>query len=286
MEKTPEERQRLLEEEVKLMRDAATRQQAREEELHQARLQQFRLGAATLPSTADEPEPEGNTPPEVQSVFTALPGLPRAQIVRIFEKKFIPENLYKLRHLYNRDDERPGVLTISSSGDFQIQRVKGQLKDFGNSSLIWSQGFINYAQAMTLLFGASHSWVPVKLLAFHSRIVELCQIYSWQTAVLPLAIDFHTDVIAQGHLKQENWSIPEQWVYRYCHPGTVRPARTETSKTSKTPGSSNRNNQPNDETVICSNFNGNWGCKASWCKRAHKCSKCNATTHGAPTCTQ
>ena len=71
--------------------------------------------AAPHTSQVDEEEPIGEISPATLLVASRYPGLPRAEIARIFANKFRPENLYKLRHLKGREDkDREENVTIEN----------------------------------------------------------------------------------------------------------------------------------------------------------------------------
>ncbi|KAA6408562.1 MAG: hypothetical protein FRX48_07644 [Lasallia pustulata] len=93
----------------------------------------------------------GELPLEARKVTAIYLGLPRKEIAAIYKGKFIPENLYKLRMLYGRDNKDwTTQFTIGLSGDLQFKRIKGTLKDFGNTTAIWSTGFLNYSGIISL----------------------------------------------------------------------------------------------------------------------------------------
>ena len=162
--------------------------------------------------TVDEDDDTiGELPQEARKVAAAYPGLPRKEIAAIFRGKFIPENLYKLRLLYGRDDiDRTTRFTIGLNGDLQFKRIKGTLKDFGNTPGIWSQGFLNYISIMVDLFGMKVPELHQKLIAYHQRIIELSATYDWSDAVLPLAIEYHTEVVAVNHIDIDAWLLPRE----------------------------------------------------------------------------
>ena len=128
---------------------------ARENEESRARIAAIQAGAAatTAPgSKNDEEEPIGEIPPAALLVASKHPGLPEAEIARIYANKFRPENLYKLRHLKGREDkDRDENITIEN-GMMRLKRVTGTLRDFGTTMEIWSEAFINYTMVMLDFF--------------------------------------------------------------------------------------------------------------------------------------
>lgn len=254
----------------------------KESEARIAALSKGLLTPASSVTVEEDDDSIGELPLEARRVATAYPGLPRKEIAAIFRGKFIPENLYKLRLLYGRDDiDRTTRFTIGPSGDLQFKRIKGTLKDFGNNAAIWSQGFINYTSIMVDLFGITVPLLHQKLLAYHQQIIELSTTYDWQHAVLPLAIEYHTEIVAVNHIDVDAWSIPRQWVDRFCTSNmAVRSVSATSSGSATTPA---RLREANDSSVICRSFNGK-GCRFSSCKRRHECSTCGSKGHGEPGC--
>ena len=150
----------------------------------------------------------GELPLEARKVAAHYPGLPRKEIAAIYKGKFIPENLYKLQMLYGWDDkDRTTQFTIGLDGDLQFKRIKGTLKDFSNTTAIWFTGFLNYCSIMVDLFGITFPTLHQKLLAYHQQIIELSSVYEWQEAVLPLAIEYHTEIVAINYTDVEAWTI-------------------------------------------------------------------------------
>ena len=121
--------------------ECAKREEERDEEE-----EEYRAKMASLISTpTPHEEPKGETLPVVLEVSEHLPGIPRAHLLAIFEGKLDPYNLHKLRALLA--DEEPGTqqVSLSDAGSFQIQKIKGKLKDYGSTHAIWQEGFLNYS---------------------------------------------------------------------------------------------------------------------------------------------
>lgn len=108
----------------------------RENEESRARIAAIQAGvvtAAALRNRVDEEEPIGEISPATLLVASRYPGLPKAEIARIFANKFRPENFYKLRHLKGREDkDRDENITIEN-GLMKLKRVTGTLQDFGST---------------------------------------------------------------------------------------------------------------------------------------------------------
>ena len=64
--------------------------------------------------------------------------------------------------------------------------VKGKLKDYGTTSAIWSEAFLNYTAILTYFFGREVPLLNTRLLAFHNEVM-LAGVYQWQEAALCLA---------------------------------------------------------------------------------------------------
>ena len=160
----------------------------------------------------------GEISPIILSVAGRYPGLPKAEIARIHENRFKPENLYKFRHLKGREDKDRDENITFEHGQMKIKKVMGTLRDFGNTIEIWSDGFLNYAMVMVDFFGVAFPSLFRSLLMFHSKVCHLSRIYDWQHAVLPLAIDYHTEITTGTHTDVEGWALPQHWVDQYCSP--------------------------------------------------------------------
>ena len=250
----------------------------------QARIAAIQSAAATAvvpPTQADEGEESiGEIPPAALLVASHFPGLPRAEISRIFSNKFRPENLYKLRHLKGREDKDQEENVTIEQGVMKIKRATGTLRDFGSSLDIWSEAFINYAMIMGDFFGAAFPSLGRVLLIFHQKIRTLSKIYDWQGAVLPLAIDFHTEVITDNHTNVEAWSLPQTWIDQYCSPQHVLSTSSGKKRAATTQAEGSASKKAKE---ICRNFNSK-GCTFKECSREHKCSECSSLEHGAQTC--
>lgn len=222
----------------------------------------------------------GELPLEARKVTAIYLGLPRKEIAAIYKGKFIPENLYKLRMLYGRDNKDwTTQFTIGLSGDLQFKRIKGTLKDFGNTTAIWSTGFLNYSGIMLELFNSAFPTLHRKLLTYHQQIIELSSTYEWQEAVLPLAIEYYTEIVAINHTDVEAWTIPCTWIDRFCTSTRTIKAGT----ISFPPSTQAKLREPNNATVLCQSFNGK-GCHYSSCRRQHKCPVCSSKGHREPGC--
>ena len=163
----------------------------------------------------------------------------------------------------------------------RFKRIIETLRDFGSSIEIWSEAFINYTMVMLNFFNATCSSLGRTLLSFHEKIRKLSKIYEWQKAVLPLAIDFHTEVTTVNHTDTEAWTLSQTWIDQFCTPLHVL------SHSAKRAASFSLDEHVTKKRAgeICRNFNTK-GCTYNKCARKHKCSKCNSRDHGEHACTK
>jgi hypothetical protein len=62
-------------------------------------------------------------------------------------------------------------------GNIVAIKLKGMLKDFGYTTAIWLEGFINYIIAVGLFFAAKHLKFQLRLLFFYKEIIQLVTVY-------------------------------------------------------------------------------------------------------------
>jgi hypothetical protein len=236
----------------------------KELELKEALLRQALTGNNDPYSLLEENDPKGEQIPAVDTVCTKLPELPRAQVLHIYKNTFQPRNLCLLRLNYTLQDVASDTIDISGSS-LHIKRALASPKDYGNSSAIWSKGFLNYSQVLASFHSQIHPNLLPKLLEFHSEVVELAGTYKWQEGVLQLALRWHEEVISRGVTSLDNWSIPPSWILRMLPAHLAIGFGGQVSSSSKLPYNS----------TICKNFNTNGkGCTFHGCQRQHICSTC------------
>ncbi|MCJ1349918.1 hypothetical protein MMC31_008161 [Peltigera leucophlebia] len=242
--------------------------------------------AARIAAIREEEETSlGEISPIILSVAGRYPGLPKAEIARSHENRFKPENLYKFRHLKGLEDKDRDENITFEHGQMKIKKVTGTLRDFGNSIEIWSDGFLIYAMVMVDFFGVAFPSLFRSLLMFHSKVRQLSGIYDWQHAVLPFAIDYHTEITMGTHTDVEGWALPQHWVDQYCSPLCVlQNPTTGSRKRAASFALDHANPSKKNGGEIYRNFNTK-GCSYKDCSREHKCSNCNAKDHGAHACT-
>ena len=261
--------------------ERAKREDERREEKHRAKM------AALTGSPPTRDEPKGETIPQVLEISKCLPGIPRTHLLAIFEGKFDPYNLHKLRALHADEDPGTQQVSISEAGSFQIQKPKGKLKDYGASHAIWQKGFLNYTQAMAFFFESTSPTLSRVLTAFHLQILKLDEIYSWKNAVLPLTLTHHSNVVATGQANIENWTMTHKLIDTYCTATAVkaRPVPlTDRKRKASPPTRSVRIAAAADNTLntICKNWNLS-ACIYTNCSRQHACSRCDGK-HTLPEC--
>lgn len=264
---------------------AIKRQTARKDKESLARIAVIQAGAVTAaaPHTqVDEEEPIGEISPAALLVASRYPGLPKAKIARIFANKFRPENLYKLRHLKGREDkDREENVTIEN-GQMKLKRVTGTLRDFGTTWDIWCESFINYSMIMVDFFGTAAPTLFRALLLFWTKIRKLGKIYAWQGAILPLAIDYHTEITTGNHTDVDTWILTQDWIDQYCSPDHILSSNPSKKRPATSPLEGHSTKKKTLE--ICRNFNSK-GCSFQDCTREHKCTECASRDHGAHACT-
>ena len=113
-----------------------------ERELHQQKL--ARLTAADLPGSRspDKDDDEGEIPPEAKEVSLLFPIAPQKEVAAIFEGKFDPVNLYKLRGrvTLSRDDDEEISVT---GGKLRAKKRSGTVKDYPRPD-VGSESFLEY----------------------------------------------------------------------------------------------------------------------------------------------
>ena len=182
---------------------------------------------------------EGETPPQVLEASKYLAGVPRILLTAILEGEFDAHNLHKLRAMHaDEDSEMPPHITFSDTGGLRLQKEKGKMRDSGTKRNVCEKGSINYMKAVTLFFGPINPRLPLALLGFLYRIIQLQEAYIREKAVLPLALTHDADVIAEGQSNVNAWTIPTTVVNTLCTPSTTTGSWTSTTRTSSNPPAS------------------------------------------------
>ena len=127
----------------------------------------------------DDGPNEGEFLPPVRKIVLSHPGLFRRDIYVIYENKFKPLDLHKLRYYAGRGGDEKGARIIEDiDGIFISKKKRGLYKDFGLVSKIWFCVFLNYVAILLGYNNITHFFLFEALLAFHARIIELSEIYS------------------------------------------------------------------------------------------------------------
>ena len=115
----------------------------------------------------------------VRKVVLSHPGLPRRDVYAIYENKFKPLDLHKLRHHAGREEDEEGARIIEDINEMFISKKKrGSYKDFSLISKIWFYIFLNYVVILLGYNNITYLFLFEAFLAFHARIIELSEIYS------------------------------------------------------------------------------------------------------------
>lgn len=61
----------------------------------------------------------------------------------------------------------------------KIKKAVGTMKDYGSSSTIWSEAFLNYSQIMVSFFGGTTPELFFALGEYHREILDLAKVYEW-----------------------------------------------------------------------------------------------------------
>lgn len=261
-------------------------QTVRENEESRARISAMQAvpTATTAPrasGSAEEEEPIGEISPATLLVASRYPGLPKAEIARIFANKFRPKTLPRLRHLKGREDkDREENVTIEN-GQMKLKPSNVHLRDFGTTWEIWSEAFINYCMILVDFFGATFPSLSRVLLLFHQRIRKLTRIYEWQGAICPLVVDFHTEITTASPTNVDAWNLPQYWIDLYCSPQFVLNKKRTAAAALDGPAAK----KPRT-SEICRNFNDKGCSYGDKCYREHKCLECGSKDHGAQACTK
>jgi len=209
----------------------------------------------------------------LQGLYKKFPGLKRDLIKSIRHSKFIPRMLFKLRYAQGVNTDRRTQEVLIKDGKIEVV-AKDYLKDYGRTSSIWTEGFVNYAAISVEFFGTEFPGLHIALSRFMLDIIELEKIYDWQTAVLPLALQFHEELADDGLCSDPSrWTLDRQYVDRFCNATRLKSVHTNqplTDKVSKGPSQRQHPLEPNDSTVICRKWNTPESCRWHGCRRRHE----------------
>lgn len=166
-------------------------------------------------------------PAEVKTLSVRFAGLPQEEVVQIFNGKFKPVNLFKLRYMKGQSYEAyygQDHIQIDNS-KLRIKKSQGFYKNFGKSvHEVWAEAFINYQTIIVSFFGKTVPDLHAATNSFYQKILELSRVYDWERAVLPLAIDVHTNIVSVSASDPKAWVIPDPFQARFCNVSTALPA--------------------------------------------------------------
>lgn len=91
------------------------------------------------------------------------------------------------------DHDQVGI----EDGRLRLWKNSGTYKDFSKSFYdVWADAFHNYTTILVSFFGKEAPNLHATLAQFYINVYELSKIYEWQDAVLPMAIEAHTFIVA------------------------------------------------------------------------------------------
>jgi hypothetical protein len=139
--------------------------------------------------------------------------------------------------------------------------------------------FNTYHSIIDVVHGKAYSKLTHAILGFVRQVLELSEVYDWQSQVLPMALEHHRLVMAKGVTNAETWPLPAATRDRYCNHlmVTVPLSKKRSSDGIRVPKSASQS------TTTCNNWN-NGICSYENCRRIHACSKCGDTLHTALKC--
>ncbi len=188
---------------------------------------------ARRPMADEEDYITDEVPPKVMSITLRFAGLPQEEIVRIFQNKFKPINLYRLHHIRGlrfdslHDQDRIDI----EDGILKLRKTSGICKDFGKSFYeVWADAFHNYTTILVSLLGREIPDLHSALAEFYTNICELFTMYEWQEAVLPMAIEAHTFIVAKQPTDPLKWVIPEKFQPRETSPRIAKAQWSQSSE--------------------------------------------------------
>ncbi len=242
----------------------------------------------------EEDDITGEVPTEVISITLWFSGLSQEEIERIFENRFKLINLYRLRHIRGlrfdslHDQDRIGI----EDGMLKLRKTSGTYKDFGKSFFkVWADAFHNYTTILVFLFRRKVSDLHSVLAEFNTNIYEHSTMYDWQEAVLPMAIEAHTFIVAKQPSDLLKWVISEKFQGRFCTArttigmGSIMGAGAK-KKRSRSPAGAccGKSSGSNNLSISCELIH-KGSCDWPLCNRAYKCKKCGSRDHGLSECT-
>ncbi len=208
--------------------------------------------------------------------------------MKVFQNKFKPINLYRLRHIrgfrFNslHDQDRIGI----EDGILKLRKTSRTYKDFGKSFYeVWADAFHNYTTILVSFFGRKVPNLHSALAEFYTNIYKLPIVYEWQEVVLSMVIEARIFIIAQQPTDLSKWVIPEKFQGRFCTAGTMiemgsiigagAKRKRLRSPAGARRGKSSGSNNPSISCELLTKGGSDW----PLCNRAHKCKGCGSRDH-------
>ena len=206
----------------------------------------------------------GEIPPEVTNISLCFARLLQKEIVNLSQPvqghlplSAPPHARAPLQGLPGPGENRHRGRNVEIKED--LRNVQRLWKEFHE---VWGEAFINYTAIIVSLFGKEAPTVHTALTQFYGNILQLSKVYEWQEAVLPMAIEVHTHIIAQQPSDPQKLAIPTEFQGRFCTPMTMIGMATllgaNKRKGSRSPPSRRVNSSSgssNNPSVVCDLFN-------------------------------
>lgn len=256
-------------------------QRQRDEEYHAARMAALAKSSGFTEINDNTGESPITLPPSAKDLEIILPGVSQIEYEKIWKGTFQPVNLSRLRLNAAKVDEDEDDIVISA-GKVSSKRPKGQRKDFANKE-IWFEGFSNYVSVVQTIHNCPPKLIPM-MLAFSNKIRTLSYTHEWMSAVLNLALDFHTQVMQKGQLEPDNWAIPLAFEGVYIGWQTIKGPQQKTQAKSKRSRVTSSPPTPGVQDA-CWKWNVNQPCAKKPCQHRHVCILCEGE-HRKKDCTK
>lgn len=165
------------------------------------------------------------------------------------------------------------------NGLIKLKRVTRTLHNFESTWDIRLESFINYYMIIVDFFDIAFPTFHRVFFLFYIKVCKLSKIYKWQIAILPLAINYHIEIITGNHIDIDVWALPQDWFDQYCSPNHILTASFISKKRDITIALKRLAKKKITEKV-CQNFNikGYTFKKCAW---EHKCSDCGPKDYRA-----
>ncbi|KAF9486411.1 hypothetical protein BDN70DRAFT_10947 [Pholiota conissans] len=249
--------------------------------------------ATTIPPFVPGPATEANSQ-SCESLTDQFPYISRATIIEIIRFEFHPLNVYKLDLVsHDKAAETRNTLDIED-GSFTVRERTGSAKDYPNfASLL--EPLLTYFEILGAYAASSGSASSTLAIlrgcnAYCAHLSCLNRTYTW-SAILQYHKHFflkRSKEMARSNFS--GWLNPDANLMSQFLFGHVRPVTSTVNSASKSKSSSSSSATSSKTPLAlqtCFPFN-KGTCTGSVCPagRIHKCSKCDATSHGSSTCTK